>query len=180
MVKKKNLGHLLFKWQRKNRKKKKEDVVEQEEHKVAKEEEEKDETKTEQVTKVQDSKIKVEEVQVEKEIQFNEVKETEKEPTIVDVIVSKIACLGDVETTDDNCITLIQLQHFFQACNKRLKRKDDSSTRGQKVFTEIKKKEKISLNEGQVAVTDVSNWLIQRFSKTPAVLNSFHEVAINL
>ena len=160
--------------------KKKEDVVEQEEHKVAKEEEEKDETKTEQVTKVQDSKIKVEEVQVEKEIQFNEVKETEKEPTIVDVIVSKIACLGDVETTDDNCITLIQLQHFFQACNKRLKRKDDSSTRGQKVFTEIKKKEKISLNEGQVAVTDVSNWLIQRFSKTPAVLNSFHEVAINL
>ena len=70
-----------------------------------------------------------------------------------------------------------QLQIFFQKCNYALKRNDDSEKRGEKVYYSIlKRKEGSSI----VTTNDVADWLKEKFSKTPAVLHSFYEIAKNI
>ena len=81
----------------------------------------------------------------------------------------------DTNNTEGNIITLKQLQLFFKACNIRLQRIDDSITRGEKVQRSI-----LKMGNHQLNTINVSLWLRKKFSKTPAVLQSFHEVAVSL
>ena len=83
-----------------------------------------------------------------------------------------------------------QIQSFFQQCNLRLKRKDDSISRGQKVYNAVHKlQQQQQSNSNKNDVDDVDSfvdgvylacWLRNRFSSTPAVLDSFYQVALSL
>ena len=73
---------------------------------------------------------------------------------------------------------------FFKACNDRLQRQDDSISRGEKVVRGIvkwnKKNKKDGGEEGVIDRQDVAAWLLRKFSNTPAILMSFHEVAVSM
>jgi hypothetical protein len=102
--------------------------------------------------------------------------------SMVSAIVAQMSNIGTTDQTEE--ITLVQIQTFFKACNDRLQRQDDSISRGEKVVRGIvkwNKKNKKDGGEGDVIDRqDVAAWLLRKFSNTPAILMSFHEVAVSM
>ena len=102
--------------------------------------------------------------------------------SMVSTIVAQMSKIGATDPTEE--ITLVQIQTFFKACNNRLQRKDDSITRGEKVVRGIvkwnKKNKKNGGEGGAIDRQDVAAWLLRKFSNTPAILMSFHEVAVSM
>jgi hypothetical protein len=102
--------------------------------------------------------------------------------SMVSAIVAQMSNIGTTDHTEE--ITLVQIQTFFKACNDRLQRQDDSISRGEKVVRGIvkwnKKNKKDGGEGGVIDRQDVAAWLLRKFSNTPAILMSFHEVAVSM
>ena len=101
------------------------------------------------------------------------------------VALTMVSLPSSEVSAQDGGLHRSQIQEFFRLCNERLSRQDDSEKRAKKVVKAVEKMKKKAgeaiLSDAWISVNDMTSWLVNRFAeKNPAVLRSFHEVALKV